>query len=208
MTISWLRSPNVLPFPIHIVSASDLRADLLAGARGRRWASIPAFTRNVTPAGTELPVYDEDENGDLVIIGSRILKTERVGVGMIRRQCTLIRPTATRSRSSQPGGRSPGGRTWIGIAFDGDSTHEAIQDWQINRWPLIEQQMTRHDCLRWLERHGQCRPARIPFPFRRSLARHARPTPMHCGGCRMAIRPWARAGIAPFMAFAGARSAR
>ena len=65
--LAWLRSPNVLPFPVHIVSAGDLRADLLAGARGERWASIPAFTRTVTPAGAELPVYDEDEmaEGDL-----------------------------------------------------------------------------------------------------------------------------------------------
>ncbi len=86
--LDWLRSPNVLPFPVHIVSAGDLRADLIAGARGERWASIPAFTRTVTPAGTELPVYDEDENGDLVVVGSRTVKTDRVGIGMIRRQCT------------------------------------------------------------------------------------------------------------------------
>ena len=75
--LAWLRSPNVLPFPVHIVSAGDLRAALLAGARGARWASIPAFTRTVTPAGAELPVYDEDENGDLVAVGSRIVPTAR-----------------------------------------------------------------------------------------------------------------------------------
>jgi len=38
-------SPNVLPFPVHIVSAGDIRANLMAAAEGRRWASIPAFTR-------------------------------------------------------------------------------------------------------------------------------------------------------------------
>ncbi|EEF27414.1 conserved hypothetical protein, partial [Ricinus communis] len=86
--LAWLRSPNVLPFPVHIVSAGDLRADLLAGARGERWASIPAFTRTVTPVGAELAVYNEDENGDLTIVGSRVVATERVGIGMIRRQCT------------------------------------------------------------------------------------------------------------------------
>lgn len=46
--LAWLMSPNVLPFPVHIVSAGDIRADLVAGAHGKRWASIPAFTRNVT----------------------------------------------------------------------------------------------------------------------------------------------------------------
>lgn len=64
--LAWLRTPNVLPFPVHIVSAGNLRADLIAASRGERWASIPAFTRTVTPAGSELPVYDEDENGNLI----------------------------------------------------------------------------------------------------------------------------------------------
>jgi hypothetical protein len=86
--LAWLRSINVLPFPVHIVSAGNLRADIIAGAQGKRWASIPAFTRNVTPAGTVVPVYDEDENGDSIVVGSRMLATERVEIGMIRRQCT------------------------------------------------------------------------------------------------------------------------
>ena len=53
---------HVLPFPVHEVSAGDLRADLLAGARASDAASIPAFASTVTPAGTKLPVYDEDES--------------------------------------------------------------------------------------------------------------------------------------------------
>jgi hypothetical protein len=71
--LAWLRSPNVLPFPVHIVSAGDLRADIVAGARGERWASIPAFTRNVTPAGTVVPVYNDGGNGELIVVGSRTL---------------------------------------------------------------------------------------------------------------------------------------
>lgn len=160
--LTWLQSPNFLPFPVHIVSAGDLRADLLTGARGERWASIPAFTRTVTPAGTELPVYDEDENGDLVVVGSRIVKTDRVGVGMIRRQCTgdyKIVPIRRKVREllGIAGRRSPASpvaEQWIGISLD-----EALrmkpssESWQVNRWPLIEEGMTRQDCLRWLKRH-------------------------------------------------------
>jgi 3'-phosphoadenosine 5'-phosphosulfate sulfotransferase (PAPS reductase)/FAD synthetase len=56
--LDWLRSDNVLPFPVHVVSAGNIRDDLVACAQGRRAASIPAFTRNVTPAGTEVPVFD------------------------------------------------------------------------------------------------------------------------------------------------------
>jgi hypothetical protein len=175
--LAWLRSPNVLPFPVHIVSAGDLRADLLAGAEGHRWASIPAFTRNVTPAGTELPVYDEDDNGDLVIVGSRIVKTERVGVGMIRRQCTgdyKIVPIRRKVRELLVivGRRSPAtpvAEQWIGISLDEPLRMKpSFEDWQVNRWPLIERHMTRQDCLLWLERHGYPLPPKsacIGCPF-------------------------------------------
>lgn len=160
--LAWLRSPNVLPFPVHIVSAGDLRADLISASRGERWASIPAFTRTVTPAGSELPVYDEDENGDLVPVGSRILRTERIGVGMIRRQCTSsykIVPIRRKVREllGIAGRRSPGSpiaEQWIGISLDEALRMKpSFEDWQVNRWPLIERGMTRNDCLRWLARH-------------------------------------------------------
>lgn len=175
--LAWLRLPNVLPFPVHIVSAGDLRADLLAGAKGERWASIPAFTRTVTPAGSELPVYDEDENGDLIVVGSRIMSSDRVGIGMIRRQCTgdyKIAPIRRKVRellgiAGRRSSTSPVAEQWIGISLDEALRMKpSFESWQINRWPLIEQGMTRQDCLRWLERHDYPLPPRsacIGCPF-------------------------------------------
>lgn len=64
----WLMSPNVLPFPVHIVSAGNIRDNLMDAAAGKRWASIPAFAKTVTPAGTERAVLDEDDEGELVEI--------------------------------------------------------------------------------------------------------------------------------------------
>ena len=61
--LRWLMSDNILPFPVHIVSAGSIRANLIAAAAGERWASIPAFTRTVDRRG-------------------------HVEIGMIRRQCT------------------------------------------------------------------------------------------------------------------------
>ena len=180
--LAWLRTPNVLPFPVHIVSAGNLRADLIAASRGERWASIPAFTRTVTPAGSELPVYDEDENGDLIPVGSRILKTERIGVGMIRRQCTSsykIVPIRRKVRDllGIAGRRSPGSpvaEQWIGISLDEALRMKpSFEDWQVNRWPLIERGMTRQDCLRWLERHDYPLPPKsacIGCPFHSDAA--------------------------------------
>jgi len=78
--LAWLMSPHVLAFPNHIVSAGNIRDDLIAGAQGARWASIPAFTRNVTPAGTAVPVFDEGDDGELVTVGERILASDRVDV--------------------------------------------------------------------------------------------------------------------------------
>lgn len=175
--LAWLCSPNVLPFPVHIVSAGDLRADLLAGARGERWASIPAFTRTVTPAGAELAVYNEDESGDLTIVGSRIVATERVGVGMIRRQCTgdyKIVPIRRKVRellgiAGRRSPKAPVAEQWIGISFDEALRMKpSFEAWQINRWPLIEHGMTRQDCLRWLARHDYPQPPKsacIGCPF-------------------------------------------
>ena len=40
--LASLTSPNVLPFLVYIVSAGNIRENLISAARGQRWASIPA----------------------------------------------------------------------------------------------------------------------------------------------------------------------
>ena len=175
--LSWLMSPNVLPFPVHIVSGGDIRSDLMNGAKGGRWASIPAFTRNVTPAGAVLPVLGDDENGETIVIGERILPSERVGIGMIRRQCTgdykitpirrKVRDLVGLTRKRSP--KSPIVEQWIGISLEEALRMKpSFEGWQVNRWPLIEQRMTRRDCLRWLERRDYPMPPKsacIGCPF-------------------------------------------
>jgi hypothetical protein len=130
-------SPGVLTFPVHIVSAGDIRGDLLRAASGGRWASIPAFTRTI--------------------------KRNRIEIGMIRRQCTKdykIVPIRRKVRalaglSRRPSPRTPVVEQWIGISLDeAVRMKPSFETWQVNRWPLIEQRMTRRDCLCWLERHG------------------------------------------------------
>ena len=134
--LAWLMSPNVLPFPVHIVSAGDIRADLLRAGAGERWASIPAFTRTV--------------------------KRRHVEIGMIRRQCTKdykivpirrkVRELIGLTRRRSPD--HPVVEQWIGISLDElIRMKPSFEAWQVNRWPLFEQRLSRHDCLRWLERH-------------------------------------------------------
>lgn len=146
-TKRWLSSPNVLPFPVHTVSAGNIKEDHLKGlnSTGQRFASMPLFVEG--------------------------------GQGKGRRQCTReykIDPITRKVRELL--GLSKGEHAtkhtveqWIGI-----STDEAIrmkparQKWITNRWPLIELEMSRHDCERWMEKSGYPIPGKsscIGCPF-------------------------------------------
>ncbi len=150
--LDWLMSPNVLPFPVFIVGSGNLRENLLAAGRGERWASIPAFARSV------------DRRGN-------------VSIGMIRRQCTgdyKIEPIGRKVRElvELTRKRSPTFAVveqWIGISFDEVIRMKPSREaWQRNRWPLIEERMTRRDCLAWLRERGYPDPPKsacIGCPF-------------------------------------------
>lgn len=124
--LEWLMPGNVLPFPVHIVSAGNIRDQLMRAGEGNRCASIPAFAKSVTPAGAEVPVLDEDDEGQLVEAATRRTTTETVSIGMIQRQCTTdlkivpirrkVRELAglTRKRSLA----FPVVEAWIGISTD------------------------------------------------------------------------------------------
>lgn len=160
--LEWLMSPNVLPFPVHIVSAGNIRDNLMRAAAGERWASIPAFAKTVTPIGTPVPVFDTDEDGDLIPIGMRSTSRETLSVGMIRRACTKdfkivpirrkVRELLDLTRKRSPD--YPVAEQWIGISKDEAARIKpSFEGWQVNRWPLIERRMSRQDCLAWLRRH-------------------------------------------------------
>lgn len=130
--LRWLTSPNVLPFPVHIVSAGNIRSDILARSNttGGRFAAVPWFM--LMPDGVH---------------------------AMGRRQCTKeykLRPVQRKVRELL-GGKTPrgGAEVWVGI-----STDEAIcmkpsrVQYIVNRWPLIESNVSRQDCLSWLRRNG------------------------------------------------------
>ena len=175
--LDWLRSGNVLPFPVHVVSAGNIRTNLMLAAAGKRWASIPAFTRTVIPAGSEIPVFADDDDGAPIEIGRRCSSSEVVSIGMIRRQCTTefkivpirrkARELAGLTRKRSP--KVPAIEQWIGISTDEIMRAKpSFEAWQIKRFPLIEKRMSRHDCLVWLRRHGYPEPPKsacIGCPF-------------------------------------------
>jgi hypothetical protein len=148
--LAWLMSPNVLPFPVYIVSAGNLRSDVLARSNttGGRFAAVPWFM--VSPRGKK---------------------------GMGRRQCTKeykLRPVQ-RKVVELNGGKRPKGGTemWIGISMDEAFRKKPSRVQYItNRHVLIEKAMSRRDCLKWVADHGYPTPPKsscIGCPFHDDL---------------------------------------
>lgn len=131
--LAWLTP--LLPFPVHVVSIGSIRDAIVSrrNTSGGRYAAIPWFT--VNPDGTH---------------------------GMGRRQCTSeykLKPIMHKVRELLAKGRrdriaAGAVEQWIGISTD-EATRmkDAKQRYMINRWPLIEKNMSRADCLGWLQDH-------------------------------------------------------
>jgi hypothetical protein len=121
-----------LPFPVHKVSQGNIRTSIMQNKNttGQRYAAVPWFTSSG---------------------------------GMGRRQCTYeykIKPLERKQRELlgyKPRQRIPHGAitVWVGISWDEMQRMKDPQNkWQVNRWPLIEKEMRRHQCIDWLKANG------------------------------------------------------
>src|SRR5262245_35810596 len=133
--LAWLMSPNVLPFPVHIVDNGNIRTDLIDRAEGRRREG-----KRPTP-----PYYVRGEGVN----------------GLLVRGCTehyKVTPIYRRLRemlSIKPGSRGPRevvAEVWMGISTDEiQRMRDAKFRWVANLFPLIDARMSRWDCLKWME---------------------------------------------------------
>lgn len=94
-----------------------------------------------------MPVLDEDDNGEIVTIGTRRTARETVSIGMIRRQCATefkivpirrkVRELVGLARKRSPAHPVVG--QWIGISTDKIiRAKPSLEAWQVKRFPLIE----------------------------------------------------------------------
>lgn len=142
--LDWLETQ--LPFPVHRVSAGNIRADAIAktNSTGGRFASIPWFT--LSPHGK---------------------------AGMGRRQCTAeykLRPLQKKVVELMGGKRPKGGcEMLVGISMDEVWRMKPSRvQYIVNKWPLIEKNITRQQCLRWMEERKYPQPPKsscIGCPF-------------------------------------------
>jgi hypothetical protein len=127
------RLEKLLPFPVHRVSAGNIRDDLLrrSSARSGRFITVPFFLKHA--------------NGEQ-------------GIG--RRQCTThykIEPITRKIRELLGvGPRGHMGRgaveVWIGISVDEVvRATPSKRKFEVKRFPLIEAGMNRRECIKWLQ---------------------------------------------------------
>jgi hypothetical protein len=141
--LAWLE--GVLPFPVHRVSAGNLRENAVRGVNltGHNYQEIPWHAASG--------------------LGRRQCTNKYKIEPIAKKQRELL--------GYQPRQRIPDGsaEVWIGISLDEiQRMKDARNKWQTNRWPLIERGMSRRDCLSWLAAHGWSAPKSscIGCPFK------------------------------------------
>lgn len=145
--VHWLESGNVLPFPIREVSAGSLLQETENAAAG------------VGRADGRPPFFVKSDKGRL---------------GQIGRQCTQdykidpIRKEHRKLLGFRPRQRIPNAQVevWIGISTDEVVRAGASFDnWTTNRFPLLEERMSRRDCEAWLTARGYPVPQKSACTF-------------------------------------------
>jgi len=144
--LDWLEKQ--LSYPIYKVQWRNLREDIISASQGKYKAfTAPFFSKNI--------------------------KTDRKS--MLRRQCTgdyKIKPLQQKVRELL--GYNKGERVakdthvemLMGISWDELQRQKTNQIKYItNIYPLIERQIRRHQCLKWMETNNYPKPPRSAFTF-------------------------------------------
>jgi hypothetical protein len=145
--LKWLMSPNVLPFPVEIVTIGNLEKQIGMERPIGRYLKV------------DIPAFAKAANGSVSMVTRGC--TERFKIEPIR--------SAVRRHAGIYGKRSPTEPIvdqWIGISTDEASRMKDNREaWCHNRYPLIEMRMSRGDCLEWLKRHDYPLPGKSSCVF-------------------------------------------
>lgn len=143
--LNWLETQ--LPFPVYRVTAGSLFQVIGQSRKKGRWPIMP------------IPAFIQMENGkpapanrsctqDYKIIPIR--RKVRKLAGLFRKRSPLV-PVVTQ---------------WIGISTDeAHRMKPSRETWIQHRWPLIEAEMSRNDCLAWMAEHSFPQPPKSSCTF-------------------------------------------
>jgi len=140
--LDWLETQ--LPFPVYRVTAGSLTDSSLKRHRNQKTGK--PYYANLIPA------FAKNSDGTAGLLGRTCTYRHKL-IPILKK----LRELAKIKR----GQKTLGVISWIGISLDEVSRMKPSRDkWAQNRWPLIEKDMTRHDCLRWIEKNGYPKPPR------------------------------------------------
>lgn len=134
--LAWLKSPGVLPFPVHIVSAGNIRDDLVGenNTTGQKFAAIPFFVKRVDKRG--------------------VWKAS-----MAQRQCTKeykIVPIHRKAKELTGVKRPKPGAVNMMIGISKDEAGRAKPSrvaYIEHTFPLLDLRISRRDCEEWLKKY-------------------------------------------------------
>lgn len=145
--LDWLEEQ--LPFPVHRVTAgslADMEMQLRVSKRSGR-----------TYKKSEIPAFGKNPDGSKGILG---------------RKCTRdfkIQPIKVKSREIcgiKRGQKNVTVTQWIGISYDEMGRATASREsWSQTRFPLLEMEIDREGCLKWMKANGYPQPPRSACLF-------------------------------------------
>lgn len=140
--LDWLKTK--LPFPVYVVSSGSLTEAVFKPRKHLKTGAT--YFKNLIPA------YTLNPDGTRGITGRACTKNHKLDP-MFKKAKEL--------GGIKRGQKTIGVISWIGISLDEVSRMKPSQlKWAQNRYPLIDMDMTRHDCLRWMEKNGYPKPPR------------------------------------------------
>lgn len=166
--LAWLRTETAkYGITITETKTGNIREDILKAARGERFASLPFFVISQVPIYEIPPAPEEDDNQiSLMEFNESAPVPKVIGYknkkGMVRRQCTNeYKIKAIRKATREWLGYVPRKRVkekvimWKGISTDeSQRMSDSLDKWIEFRYPLIDADMSRQDCLTWMENKG------------------------------------------------------
>jgi len=174
--LDWLETK--LPYPVHrVIEKEGLEINIINSIDGGRFAGAPFFTEPLKATESTVCSMCQGENPDCDwCMGTGKAETwiTKTG-GMLRRQCTnefKIQPIRRKVRElmglqkGERGGKEVKVIQWIGISTDEAQRMKPSGDAYIQHiWPLIEKNMSRNDCLQWMQKHSYPQPQKSSCYF-------------------------------------------
>lgn len=139
--LNWLEKQ--LPFPVHRVTRGNMVNEMMkirTAKDGRQYTA------------SMIPAFMQSQNGSIGLLGRSCTSEFKIApiLKNLRQLCNIKR-----------GEKNAQVTQWIGISYDEIQRMKPSRDkWTQHRWPLIELEMRRHDCITWLKKHGFPEPPR------------------------------------------------